>query len=369
MNSIQTPSLPGGKKRYCFPFLLCSLAFTSVALGGVSLIRFEWLPNFHPYSNANSASSAALEAELIVYPNGLAPENDFYITATTPHSVDGGEILIRYYGGATYFGLEEGPAIHTPLDDKSMEDYIGTNVFNSQTYSVLRYRLSNRRTVGSGAALVCNNYRAAIATASNGTSLPQSTIYVTTYPGFSPHVFPTSGGIQIVTSTGASSITYTGTTTQSGATTSFTGCTGGTGTLATGDVVAQLSGNTTTATHFQNTIYLFNYANDSWDEWYDREFDHTVLLHDCTACGGVCGTWGVMFESNLIYPAYTQCAEGVLPPIGVLDVLVSVNDGSWVQGNEENSSFASTLDVCNPLNPLYTLINYDKNYSWIIGTP
>lgn len=362
MNSIQTPSWPREKKRFFFLFLLCSLALTSVALGGTFLIRFEWPSTFHQYTN--NPTSAVLEAEWIVYPNGLPPENDFYLTATTPHMVDTDEIRFRYWPDHKEFIYSNN---YWNLDDRVMAPYIGTRVINGQSFSVLRYQLSNRRSPGPirSIDLVCSNHSGAIAPASDGATLPQSTIYVNTYPGYP--AFPTSGGIQIVTSTGSPSIHYHGTTVnQSGATTSFTNCTGGSGTLTAGNAVAELSGNTSSATHFRNTVYLWNYAANPqrWDIWYDQEFDHTALAHDCTACGNVCAFWGPTFESN-----FNPCHTGVLPPIGVVDWLVSIDDGRLVRGDASNSFLVETLGDCNQ-NPPYQLISYLPNYQWIIqSTP
>ncbi len=66
-----------------------------------------------------------------------------------------------------------------------------------------------------------------VAAGSNGAILPQSTINTISTTGF-----PSSGTLNIVTSTGNQVVTYTSTTS-----TSFTGCSGGTGTLTTGNLV------------------------------------------------------------------------------------------------------------------------------------
>jgi hypothetical protein len=358
MNSIQTPSLPKEKKRFLFPFLLCSLAFTSVAFGGVNLISFNWPDTFHPHTN--NPGSAILEAEWIVYPNGLPPgpvnpnPQDFYLTATTPHQVNGSEILFRYWPNHQEFALYG--YFYSNLNDAAMAPYIGSKVILGQTRSVLRYRLSNRRTAGQGRPidLVCGNHATTIAAASGGMTLPQSTIYVN-----ANYSFPFSGKIQIITSTGSPTISYTGTmSTSSGGTMVFTGCTGGSGTMAAGATVAELSGNKSSAIHFQNTVFLFNYETYAWDVWYDNEFNQSAMLHDCTACGNVCGYWGPMFEHN-------NCANGILPPTGVVDMLVSVDGGPFIQGNTMNAIFFNNLYGCSP-NPYYTLISYLPNYQWII---
>lgn len=66
-----------------------------------------------------------------------------------------------------------------------------------------------------------------IAVGSNGAILPQATINVGSTTGF-----PTSGSFIVGTSTGQHIVTYTGVTA-----TTFTGCSGGTGTLTTGNLV------------------------------------------------------------------------------------------------------------------------------------
>jgi hypothetical protein len=69
-----------------------------------------------------------------------------------------------------------------------------------------------------------------IAAGSNGASLPQATINVASTAGF-----PASGSIAVITSLGMQSVNYSGTTG-----TSFTGCSGGTGTMSTGNAVGKI---------------------------------------------------------------------------------------------------------------------------------
>lgn len=68
-----------------------------------------------------------------------------------------------------------------------------------------------------------------IASGSNGQSLPQGTINVA-----SAAAFLSAGTLRVTTNAGVQTVTYTGKTA-----TSFTGCSGGTGTMATGGAVAQ----------------------------------------------------------------------------------------------------------------------------------
>ncbi|HKP05569.1 MAG TPA: hypothetical protein VJU77_19620 [Chthoniobacterales bacterium] len=354
MNPIQTPSLPRGKKRFLLPILLCSLAFTSVAFGGAFLVHFDWPSNFHPFTN--SPGSATIEAEWIVYPKGLGPYNNFYLTSTTPHMVHGSEVLFFYYGGNAVFKLYGGTT-EMFLNPDTVNPYIGTRVILGETRSVMRYRFSNVRTAGPAKVkLTCNNRATTIAAASGGVSLPQSTIYVN--PNYA---FPSSGTVQVISSAGGQNISYTGTTNNGNLTTSFTGCTGGTGTLTEGSELDQISGNSSTATHFKNSVSLWNYVTGVWELFDEVEFDRPALLHDCNVCGG-CGFWGPTFESN-------YCMTGVLPPIGVVDWLVSVDGGPFVQGNSSNSSpLITDLSACNQSSP-YQVISYLPNYQWIIKTP
>ncbi len=72
-----------------------------------------------------------------------------------------------------------------------------------------------------------------IATGSNGLSLPQSTIYVASVTGFS-----SPGTLNVVTTAGIQTVTYTGTTTSPSP--AFTGCSGGTGLMTTGNDVSNV---------------------------------------------------------------------------------------------------------------------------------
>lgn len=129
------------------------------------------------------------------------------------------------------------------------------NQFRSCTWSIKQFLKGD---------LVYNTY---ITSASNGTSLPQSTINVNSTLGF-----PASGTISVLSSAGSQLITYTGTTANT-----FTGCTGGTGTLTTGNMVFTnyLTAITTQATSLQGlwTMYYscdgtnVGSAGDGIDRW------------------------------------------------------------------------------------------------------
>ena len=86
-----------------------------------------------------------------------------------------------------------------------------------------------------------------IAVASNGAILPQTTINVASTTNF-----PTSGTIFVFTSLGTQTVTYTGI----GATT-FTGCSGGLGTMSTGNNVTSSSLMTIGADGYTNATTIF----------------------------------------------------------------------------------------------------------------
>jgi hypothetical protein len=87
-----------------------------------------------------------------------------------------------------------------------------------------------------------------IAAGSNGAVLPQATINVG-----SAAAFPATGSINVLSSSGWQTVTYTGKTA-----TSFTGCTGGVGTLTTGNNVNGLN-----PLSFFNNIYVSNCVGQS----------------------------------------------------------------------------------------------------------
>lgn len=82
------------------------------------------------------------------------------------------------------------------------------------------------------AVSVTENVSTTVASGANGLPLPQGTIDVVATTGF---VVP--GTIQVVTTSGTEAVTCTGTATTPAV--AFTGCSGGTGTLATGNAVTQ----------------------------------------------------------------------------------------------------------------------------------
>lgn len=79
--------------------------------------------------------------------------------------------------------------------------------------------------------------QATIAAGSDTNTLPQGTINITQSAGAAAGSFPASGNVLIFTESGAQEVAYTGLTGTNPNVTALTGCTGGTGTIDTGDVV------------------------------------------------------------------------------------------------------------------------------------
>lgn len=107
-------------------------------------------------------------------------------------------------------------------------------VTTSDGYQIVRYSGTTATTFTNctgGTGIMSSGFTTTIAAGSNGQTLPQATINVASTTGF-----PTSGTIYIITSTGVSTVNYTGTNA-----TQFTGCTGGTGSMTTGNSVSSAS--------------------------------------------------------------------------------------------------------------------------------
>lgn len=118
-----------------------------------------------------------------------------------------------------------------------------------------------------------SNYTS-IAAGSNGASLPQATINVADTTGF-----PTSGYVYIITTAGYQVVTYTGVTA-----TTLTGCSGGTGTMATGNPVTVNFAQTGSATvTTSNGSQIVNYTGTT-----------------ATSFTGCTGGTGVMTTGNSI---------------------------------------------------------------------
>jgi len=111
-----------------------------------------------------------------------------------------------------------------------------------------------------------NGAATVVASGSNGQTLPQGTLNVTSTTGF-----PTSGRIMVeISGTSRQIITYTGTTAST-----FTGCTGGSGTLATNQVVTQVYSTLAAA---QAGVFLTTEADPTEGTGYTPLFHQTALM-------------------------------------------------------------------------------------------
>jgi hypothetical protein len=123
------------------------------------------------------------------------------------------------------------------IETTNAADTASINLYNVNTHSYLT--LTGMSTVSTSAVLVrsqdissqMQSVFTTVSALSNGAALPQGTINVISTTGF-----PTSGTLRLESSLGAQIITYTGI-----SPTTFTGCTGGTGNLATGYLVVDLT--------------------------------------------------------------------------------------------------------------------------------
>lgn len=192
--------------------------FTVGILGNSHIVTSDpnpvngYLPNVGGLRNASNTTAVSARNTNVLTTISAAsnlaslPQATINVTSTTGFTTNGGSLLII---------SSTGPQVVT---------YTGTSA-NTFTGAA-----GGSGTLAVGSAVAQTNASTTIASGSNGQTLPQSTINVATTVGF-----PQTGTIRIQTngaSGGVQTITYTGT----GATT-FTGCTGGTGVLATGNYV------------------------------------------------------------------------------------------------------------------------------------
>ncbi len=196
--------------------------------------------NFVPTPDPNPVAGTLPATGGIRSPNNLPVTVARNVTPTT--TITGGP-------GATLSNLAVLPQATINVVSTTGFTSAGTLlVFSSAGPQTITYTGTTGTTftgcVGGTGTLFVNNYVAqtnrstTIAAGSNGIALPQATINVASAVGF-----PTSGTIRVVTSVSNSNgntlsvqtVTYSGTTG-----TSFTGCTGGIGTMFTGNAVSSL---------------------------------------------------------------------------------------------------------------------------------
>lgn len=128
----------------------------------------------------------------------------------------------------TTTGIQALPA--TPINVSATAPAATTITASSNNVTLPTGTINVTSNVGfptSGTLNVFTTVSTTISLGSNGATLPQGTIFVASTSGF-----PTNGTITVTSSLGPQTVSYTGVTPIS-----FTGCTGGTGTLTTGGAV------------------------------------------------------------------------------------------------------------------------------------
>jgi hypothetical protein len=157
----------------------------------------------------------------IVYPPGML------IASGTVAGGNGASINVA--GASSVYAVSIPPNIRTVVNGTAPTagDAGRILVLKSPTYPTKNSGLFKISATNTGAGTT-------IAAGSNNLSLPQSTINVASTTGF-----PASGTIFVYTSTGVQTVTYTG---GGGGGTTFTGCSGGTGTMSTGNTVNNFNG-------------------------------------------------------------------------------------------------------------------------------
>jgi hypothetical protein len=156
-----------------------------------------------------------------------------------------------------------------------------------------------------------------ISAASNGATLPTGTINVVTTAGFD-----SSGTIKVVSSNGTQTITYTNITG-----TSFTGCSGGTGTLSTGGLVTEPGLNTAQTTLVKSQCYQFALAIAAQYSTAAGDSGQTGQLRTYVAHEAAVGTGNANFGTGASY----RWQYPVAPSTFSFTVLASggVTTSSW----------------------------------------
>jgi hypothetical protein len=173
--------------------------------------------------------------------NGVTDDRPAIQSALNAAAVLGRDV---YFPPGTYIVGDNGNAwcLDMPGDNLTLRGVKGASWIKAApgmpatSVAVLRINARSNITL-SGLGIDGNwgNALTEIAAASDGVALPTGTINVQSTAGF-----PAAGTIQVMTSVGLTqTVTYTGITA-----TSFTGCTGGTGTMFRGGVVGRLDDNT-----------------------------------------------------------------------------------------------------------------------------
>jgi len=177
-----------------------------------------------------------------------------------------------------------------------------------------------------------------IAAGSNGAALPQATINVASTAGF-----PASGTLRIAISGANTLVTYTGITA-----TSFTGCSGGTGTLATSQVVAFANAiNVPTQASAFTTSTVFRLMAPTW--WVlapgtlaagsFRKYDFATNSWTSGTITGLPATWGtdgkLISTRSWLDSSYLQFATGTATSGSATTIVNSAKNwavNQWANG-------------------------------------
>lgn len=200
--------------------------------------------------------------------NGASlPQGTINVASTTGFPTNGTILVVTSFGpqvvtyagvsgGTQFTGCSGGTGVMTTGNAVSSLFTVNlpTSPTTGDTYVVKDAHgnagLNNILVSGNGINISTNSVASTnIAAGSNGVGLPTGTINVTSTTGF-----PSSGALLVTTGAGIQTVTYSGTTG-----TSFTGCSGGTGTMSTGGAVSSLgSPNVLVSTNFTQVSLVYN---------------------------------------------------------------------------------------------------------------
>lgn len=186
-----------------------------------------------------------------------------------------------------------------------------------------------------------------IASGSNGASLPQATINVASTTGF-----PSSGTILVTTTAGIQTVAYTGTNA-----TQFTGCSGGTGTMSTGNTVnSQVAASSTillvnSTTGFPSSGTLF-----VWSSTGRQTITYTgVTSTSFTGCAGGAGTLtggtnptgsGASVFATTINTTIAAGSNGQILPQSTINVASTQTASTTISASSNNIALPqSTINV------------------------
>lgn len=197
--------------------VMFNILVNRVLFSGTKAVGVEYLRSFERY-----AINAALATPITFPLNNVA----INVTSTTAFAASGRVTIDGFYG-ASYSGKNSASSISPVSQTLPLATIhsLATSAFATSGSFVIKSSVGNQIVTYTGKT----SANTTIDVLSNGATLPQGTINVASTTGFAA-----SGTIVVNSSAGYQLITYTGVTA-----TTFTGCTGGTGTLATSGAVLQ----------------------------------------------------------------------------------------------------------------------------------